>query len=82
MSIVIPDDILQAANLSEDELLQELALLLFQQNRLTLAQASRLAKLDRISFQQLLASRDIAIHYDVNDFEDDLNTLRGLDYTQ
>jgi predicted HTH domain antitoxin len=78
MSIVIPDDVLQAANLSEDELLQELALLLFQQHRLTLAQASRLAKLDRISFQQLLASRHIAIHYDVNDFEDDLNTLRGL----
>jgi predicted HTH domain antitoxin len=78
MSVVISDGVLQAANLSGDELLQELALLLFEQNRLTLAQASRLAQLDRISFQQLLASRNLPIHYDVNDFEEDLTTLRGM----
>lgn len=78
MSVVIPDGVLQAANLSEAELLQELAILLFQQNRLTLAQASHLAQLDRIAFQQVLASRSISIHYDVNDFEEDLHTLRRL----
>jgi predicted HTH domain antitoxin len=78
MSVVISDGVLQAANLSERDLLQELALLLFQQNRLTLAQSSRLAKLDRISFQQLLASRDIHVHYDIADFEEDIHTLQQL----
>ncbi len=78
MSVVISDGVLRAANLSESDLLKELALLLFQQNRLTLAQASRLAGLDRIAFQQLLASRDIHVHYDIDDFEEDLTTLRNL----
>lgn len=34
MSVVISDETLQAANLSAEELLRELALLLFQQHRL------------------------------------------------
>ncbi|MBP1468558.1 UPF0175 family protein [Candidatus Chloroploca sp. M-50] len=79
MSVVIPDSVLQAANLSEDELLQELALVLFQQQRLTLAQAARLARLDRIAFQHVLARRAIPLHYDLQDFEDDLQTLRNLE---
>jgi predicted HTH domain antitoxin len=78
MSVVIPDVILEAANLSADELLQELAILLFQQQRLTLAQAARLARQDRITFQRLLAERAIPLHYDVQDFEEDVQTLRNL----
>ena len=78
MSISIPDDILQAARMSEDELRQELAVMLFQRERVTLAQAARLAGLDRLRFQHLLASRDIPVHYDVAEFEADLQTLRDL----
>lgn len=79
MSVTITDDVLQAAHLSEAELRQELALVLFQQERLTLAQAARLAGLDRFRFQHLLASRNIPVHYDIEDFEEDLETLRSLD---
>jgi predicted HTH domain antitoxin len=78
MSITIPDGILQAARMSEDELRQELAILLFQKDKLTLGQASRLAGMDRLRFQHLLASRDIPVHYDVEEFEQDLATLRDL----
>jgi len=78
MSVVIDDEILHAANISAGELLQEIALLLFQQSRLTLGQASRLAGLDQLTFMQLLGSRDIPIHYDEQDFEDDVATLRVL----
>jgi predicted HTH domain antitoxin len=46
-------------------MLQEIAILLFQQERLTLAQASRLANLPRWAFQKLLASRHIPVHYNV-----------------
>jgi predicted HTH domain antitoxin len=78
MSVMIPAEILQAARMSEAEVRQELAILLFQKDRLTLGQACRLAEMDRLRFQQLLASRDIPVHYEVGDFEDDLATLRSL----
>jgi predicted HTH domain antitoxin len=78
MSVVIPDEIVQATGMSEAELLQELAVLLFQKDKLTLAQASRLAGMPRLRFQQLLASRQIPIHYDVAEFEADIQTLRSL----
>lgn len=78
MSIIIPDDILQAARMTEDELRQEIAVLLFQKEKLTLAQASRLAKMNRLQFQHLLASRNIPVHYDVKEFEEDLKTLKEM----
>lgn len=78
MSVTISDEVLQAARMSEDELREELAILLFQRERFTLAQAARFAGLDRLRFQHLLASRGIAIHYDVDEFEADLATLREV----
>jgi predicted HTH domain antitoxin len=65
MSLIISDDILQAARMSGDELKQEIAVLLFQREKLTLGQASRLAGMSQLQFQHLLASRQIPIHYDV-----------------
>jgi predicted HTH domain antitoxin len=78
MSLTIPDDVLEAAGMDESELRQELAIMLFQRDRLTLGQAARLAGLDLLRFQHLLASRGIAMHYDVEEFEADLATLREL----
>jgi predicted HTH domain antitoxin len=78
MSVTIPDEFLRAAKMSEAELRQEVAVLLFELERLTLAQAARLAEMDRIRFQNLLSSRKIAPHYDVADFEQDLATLEEL----
>ncbi len=78
MSLLIPDDILRAANMSAGELRREIALLLFQQDKLTLGQASEFAGISQLEFQQLLASRRIPVHYDAQDFTDDLDTLRRL----
>ena len=78
MSLVIPDEILHATRMSAAELRQEIAVLLFQKEKLTLGQASRLAGLSRVQFQHLLASRQIPIHYDVAEFEEDLRTLQDL----
>jgi predicted HTH domain antitoxin len=78
VSLTIPDGLLQSARISEAELRQEIAILLFQRDKLTLAQASRFAELSRLQFQHLLASRQIPIHYDVPDFEEDLHTLQRL----
>jgi len=79
MSVVIPDEILHAARMTEAEFKQEIAICLFEKNKLTLAQASRLAGVSRLQFQHLLASRQIPVHYDVAEFEEDLRTLQKLD---
>ena len=78
MSLTIPDDLLALAHLSEEEALRELAIALFQQERLTLSQAARMGKMDIGSFMTLLGSRKISLHYGVNDLEEDLQTLREL----
>lgn len=78
MSIVISDEILATTRMSESELKQEIAVMLFEKEKLTLAQASRFAGMNRIMFQHLLASRQIPIHYSVNDFEKDIQNLREM----
>jgi predicted HTH domain antitoxin len=66
-------------DLIEPELRQEPALVLFQQDRLTLAQSARLAGLSRLAFQKLLADRQIPIRYGVEEFREDVDdrTKRG-----
>lgn len=78
MSVIIPDEILTATRMTESELKQEIAVLLFQKEKLTLAQAGRFAGMHRVTFQHLLASRQIPIHYDVEDFEQDIKNLREM----
>ena len=78
MSVIIPDDILSATPMSDAEMKQEIAIMLFAKDKLTLAQASRFAEFDRMSFQHLLASRKIPVHYDVSDLEKDLENLREM----
>lgn len=78
MSIIIPDEILTATRMTESELKQEIAVLLFQKEKLTLAQAGRFAGMHRVAFQHLLASRQIPVHYDVEDFEQDIKNLREI----
>lgn len=80
MAVVIPDEVLKSAQMSEAELTEEIALMLFQKEKLTLAQASRLAGMPRIQFQHLLASRRIPVHYDVAELESDIANLRETGY--
>ena len=76
MSLIVPEDIVLATRMSEEELRQEIAVMLFQKEKLTLAHASRLAGMNRLHFQHLLASRRIPVHYGDSDFEEDLQTLK------
>jgi predicted HTH domain antitoxin len=78
VSLTISDTLLQVARMSEAELRQEIAVMLFQREKLTLAQASRFAHMSRLQFQHVLASRQIPVHYDVNEFEEDIQTLQRL----
>ena len=67
----------EGSEMSEIELRQEIAVLLFRKERASLGQASTLAGMNQLQFQRLLASRDITLHYDVAEFEEDLKTLEG-----
>ena len=77
MGLQISDEELGAAHISAEELRREIAILLFQQERFTLGQASAFAGMTQLDFQRLLANRRIPMHYDVADFEADLKTLQA-----
>lgn len=79
MTVTISDEIIQASHLTATDIKRELAILLFQQDRLTLGQAAALADMPWIAFQYLLASREISPHYDVAEFEQDLVTLQQME---
>ena len=78
MSLVISDDVLETARITAAELAQEISVLLYQREKLTLGQAAKLAQMSQLQFQHLLASRSIPVHYDVSEFEADLQTLREM----
>ena len=75
MSITISDDILGSSGLTEKEVRRELAMALFQVERLTLGQAAKLPGQTQLEFQQALASRRIPIHYGSQELDEDLRTV-------
>jgi predicted HTH domain antitoxin len=78
MTLTIPDDILQQAGISEREALLELAIRLFDTDRLGLSAAGRLAGMDRVHFEIELQSRGIAPYRPtVADVEHDVAALRN-----
>ncbi len=78
MPFLVPDEVLQSARMSEQEMGQTLALVLFERQKLTLGQAARLAGMTQIQFQHLLSAHKIPVHYDGPDFEYDIATLKAM----
>lgn len=75
--VAITEDTLRAAHISESEFRQEAAILLFEKG-LPLMKAAEVAQMERLAFQHLLASREIPVHYDAEDFDADLDALESL----
>jgi len=78
ISIEIPREVPHAVRMRLRDLKQELAIFLFQQGRLSFGKAREMAGMTVWEFQQLLASREIPVHYDVEDYEEDITTLKEL----
>lgn len=79
MSLIIPEEILQASQLTPSEFRRKIALYLFQTSRLTLGYASQLAEMSQNDFRQMLNQHNIPLYmYDVEDFELDMKNLREL----
>lgn len=64
--------------MTERELRQELALSLYAARKVTIVQAADIAGVVFFDFQGLLRERKIPQHYDIQDLEDDMRTLREL----
>ncbi len=75
--LTIPNDILEAAGLTEQECLIELAVQLYAQRRIKFGHALRLSQLTREQFEQELARRNISL-YSVADLADDVASLKEL----
>lgn len=77
-TVTFPNDLLFSTNMTQQEIATELAVALYQREKLTIEQAAELARMDRIAFQHLLASRDLFLTLDVDGLEQDIATLRAL----
>ena len=78
MSMLVSDEIIQASGLSEQELLLEIVMMLFQKDKISLGKASELLGIHRMQFQKILADRGLCVHYDVAEFQEDLKTLQEV----
>jgi len=77
-TLEIPQDVLDAAHLSLQDARRELALAPYAQRRLSLGKARERAGLSRWEFRHWLGLRRIEAHYDADDLQEDLATLREL----
>ena len=59
MILTLPTELLQTAKMTEAEMLQEIAIMLYQQQRIHLEQAAKLIGISNDDFYQLLVSRNI-----------------------
>ncbi len=78
MLIEIPDNVIHQAKVTEAAVRLQIAITLFQEEIFTLGQAADFLGVPQLMFQKELAKRKISVHYDVEDFREDLKTLRSL----
>ena len=77
-TIEIPREVLHATRMTPQELKCELAIHLYQENKLSFGKARELSGMTVWAFQQLLSGRGIAVHYDISDYEQDLAAAREV----
>jgi len=75
MIITIPDERIKAAQISASELLLDIAVYLYDKERLSLGQARKLAGLDIVSFQRAVAERNVFIKYNLDDLNRDIQNM-------
>lgn len=77
--LVISGKVLEELNISPSELMIDLAVYLYDKEKLSLGQAKKLAGLTQIQFQHELVKRGVFLKYDMEDLEKDLENLALLD---
>lgn len=78
MLLTIRDEELKEANISEQELRQELALLLYEKWVWDTKTARRFCGMERLDFLNLAGSRNIPVHYAEEQLLQDWETIKSL----
>ncbi len=76
--LVLENKIFEWANLSENELLEDIAVMLYQKRKLTFGQAAQTANMNYIQFQFLLGRNHIPINYGVTELLEDAETIKKM----
>ena len=74
----LPDALVAATQLSEQELRIEFAAHLYSLGKLSLGKAAEVASIGYAAFLRELGERDIPINYDAEELEQDIATLKRL----
>jgi len=81
VNLSIPENIYLAMKIPDKQkketLLRELALILYEQEILSFGKARELAKMSKWEFHELLGSRKIDRHYNIDDLKEDINYGKG-----
>jgi len=78
MTIELPKNILLDSKYQLQDLQIDVALVLYQRRKISLARAARWVGVNRMEFQKLLADRSIPLNFTVEDFKMDLDTLNSM----
>jgi predicted HTH domain antitoxin len=78
MVIEVPDTDLRGIAMTQAGIKLELAVALFEQDKLSLGKARELAGMTLVEFQRELARRQIPLHYTVEDLQQDVATLKAM----
>jgi predicted HTH domain antitoxin len=78
--LVIENQILDWADVSEGQLLEDIAIMLYQKKKLTFGQAAKMAKLNYAEFQFLLGKNHIPVNYDVPELMEDMETIKKMKF--
>lgn len=76
MTITIPDQTLEDAKISAADLLVDVAVYLYDKERLSIGQARKLAGMDLLSFQKALADRNVYLKYSADDLDADVRNMK------
>ena len=78
MTITIDDNLIKGTKLTPEDIKLELALGLFIDKIVSLGKAASIASISYSQFMEELGKRKIPIHYDVEDLQKDVKTLKTL----
>lgn len=74
--LTISDYVLRSAGISSTELRLEVALYLYAKNRLSFGQARKLAGVNVLEFQAMLAQNNIEHHYNLDALTEDFEAIQ------
>lgn len=78
MTLNIPDTFLEESGITAKDLLLELAMNRYDQEKISRAQARLLAGVDDYTLEVELEKRGLGFDYDLEDFEQDMKSLEKL----